>query len=410
MGPIALFDKSFLQSLNIDESVWFDHFYITNICPIFFAETLADLSKQGEKGRSALENVAILAKKFPEKGSAPSAHHVELCISNLLGYPVSMRGQILVNGAIPVNKSGKRVMVIDPSPEADAFQRWQKGEFDEIEHRYARIWRSSIQKLDLKQANNQLKEIGINGAKCKTLEGAKALAEDFVQHPKTNEDLLLIALSYLVIPPQDASRIFKYRSSLGFPPLFDDAPYAAYVLMVELFFRIALQAYLISFERKSNRIDLLYLHYLPFCMIFISRDRLHQKCAPLFLRDNQIFIWGDDLKRELKEINKFYLQMPEDERKKGILTFAAHPPKNEELLTYKLWDRFLPGWKGDVQKKENLLADNPQKHLSIDEIVNIKDAEDTDIGYVGFNPSNPDGLIIRRKVSRKKGSWYQAPA
>jgi len=28
MGPIALFDKSFLQALNIDESVWLNHYFM----------------------------------------------------------------------------------------------------------------------------------------------------------------------------------------------------------------------------------------------------------------------------------------------------------------------------------------------------------------------------------------------
>ena len=45
MGPIALFDKSFLQSLSLDEAVWFDAFYMPVICPIFFVESLADLAK-----------------------------------------------------------------------------------------------------------------------------------------------------------------------------------------------------------------------------------------------------------------------------------------------------------------------------------------------------------------------------
>lgn len=27
MGPIALFDKSFLESLNVDEAVFFDYFF-----------------------------------------------------------------------------------------------------------------------------------------------------------------------------------------------------------------------------------------------------------------------------------------------------------------------------------------------------------------------------------------------
>ena len=51
MGPITLFDKSFLQMLNLDESSIFDALYSAVICPIFYTEVLADLSKQptGEK-------------------------------------------------------------------------------------------------------------------------------------------------------------------------------------------------------------------------------------------------------------------------------------------------------------------------------------------------------------------------
>ena len=45
MGPITLFDKSFLQSLKIDESVWFDHFFLTNVCPLFYGETLGGLGE-----------------------------------------------------------------------------------------------------------------------------------------------------------------------------------------------------------------------------------------------------------------------------------------------------------------------------------------------------------------------------
>jgi hypothetical protein len=44
--------KSFLQSLSVDESVWFDHFFIPNICPLFYVETLADLEKSVREGRT----------------------------------------------------------------------------------------------------------------------------------------------------------------------------------------------------------------------------------------------------------------------------------------------------------------------------------------------------------------------
>ena len=64
MGPITLFDKSFLQSLSTDESVWFDHFFITNICPMFYVETLADLDKSVREGRTPEREVEIIASKF----------------------------------------------------------------------------------------------------------------------------------------------------------------------------------------------------------------------------------------------------------------------------------------------------------------------------------------------------------
>jgi hypothetical protein len=53
MGPIALFDKSFLQSLALDESTWFDNFFYPTICPLFYVETLADLSKARDELRQA---------------------------------------------------------------------------------------------------------------------------------------------------------------------------------------------------------------------------------------------------------------------------------------------------------------------------------------------------------------------
>jgi hypothetical protein len=48
---MAIFDKSFLESLNPDEAVWFDNFFLTSITPLFFVETLADLEKQVHGGR-----------------------------------------------------------------------------------------------------------------------------------------------------------------------------------------------------------------------------------------------------------------------------------------------------------------------------------------------------------------------
>jgi hypothetical protein len=66
MGPNVIFDKSFLQSLNVDESVWFNHFFLSNICPLFYIETLADLDKKNNINRPADRVVGEIASKFPE--------------------------------------------------------------------------------------------------------------------------------------------------------------------------------------------------------------------------------------------------------------------------------------------------------------------------------------------------------
>jgi hypothetical protein len=61
MGPITLFDKSFLQSLSLDEAVFFDHYFLSNICPLLFIETLADLDKGVREGRTPEEEVSIIS-------------------------------------------------------------------------------------------------------------------------------------------------------------------------------------------------------------------------------------------------------------------------------------------------------------------------------------------------------------
>jgi hypothetical protein len=66
----------------------------------------------------------------------------------------------------------------------------------------------------------------------------------------------------------------------GRRPLNEFAPYAAHVVTVELFLQFALAAHLIASNRPSNRTDIAYLFYLPFCTLFASSDNLHRRTAP----------------------------------------------------------------------------------------------------------------------------------
>jgi hypothetical protein len=65
MGPITIFDKSALQALSIDETVWLEAYFLTNVTPLFYVETLADLEKAVAEGRTSEKVVASLAEKTP---------------------------------------------------------------------------------------------------------------------------------------------------------------------------------------------------------------------------------------------------------------------------------------------------------------------------------------------------------
>jgi hypothetical protein len=96
MGPIALFDKSFLQSLSLDESVWFDHFFLANVCPMFYAETQGDLAKEDCKSITPDELVRRIAAKFPDCSGSPNVNHGTMCTANLLGIEVPLRPQVIL--------------------------------------------------------------------------------------------------------------------------------------------------------------------------------------------------------------------------------------------------------------------------------------------------------------------------
>jgi hypothetical protein len=103
-----------------------------------------------------------------------------------------------------------------------------------------------------------------------------------------------------------------------------------------LFMRIA--ADLISRERPSNQIDLIYVYYLPFCQVFTSSDKLHERVVPLFLRQDQTFVKGQELKADLHKLDEYYSALSEEVKASGLHRFADYPPEDTAFLVTQLWD------------------------------------------------------------------------
>jgi hypothetical protein len=175
-------------------------------------------------------------------------------------------------------------------------------------------------------------------------------------------------------------------------------------MTVEVFFRLALSAGLIG-VRPTNRVDISYLYYLPFCDAFISSDKLHRDCAPLFIRDDQIFVWGEDLKSDLGRLNRHYLELSEATRDAGIATFARSPPADVAPLVVRIWDHTHPGWREKVEEPAPALSDEMKEKI-------LGEAERLDqarpIGEVVDESEHPS-MVVKRAYHKRKGSWYQVP-
>ena len=324
VGPITIFDKSALQSLNPDEAIWFDWFYKTNITPLFYVETLADLNKQMRDGRTPEQVVANIAYKTPVIGSELNVHHQTLCMHDLLGPGVEMKGLPVLGRGRTVRTGDRMGIIFEQPPEMEAFERWQRREFLDVEHLYARAWRKGLAPFDLTAmlANWGLSE---NARLPLDLSQARESAERFVRGERHRFSFLKDALEVLGVHPFYRPEIIQRWKAAGGPPFNEFAPYAAHILKVDLFSHLSLAAGHVS-PKKNSRVDIAYLYYLPFCMMFVSGDKLHRTLAPYFLDDDQAFIWAPDLKAELAKLDAHFSKLPENVKGQGMFSFASNPP------------------------------------------------------------------------------------
>jgi hypothetical protein len=411
MGPIALFDKSFIEMLNLDEATMFDSLYSSVICPIFYTEVLADLSKEPPGQRTAEKIVADVARKTPILHSAPNVSHSTLCMGELLGHPVEMRRVPAIAGGRPVRQSdGKVAVVYDQSPEAKAFDRWQRQRFYELEREFASHWREQLNAAKHAEMAKLAKAALKISASPKSLEDALAIAKEVVEGKGQRFRTLKTSYALLGLEPRQWNAVLRRWKEMGGLPLPQYAPYTAHCLLVDVFFHVAADKRLISPDRPSNRTDIAYLYYLPFAMMFVSNDRLHKRTAPLFLGAEQQFVSGDELKADLQALDVHYSALPEDEKAQGLFRIASTPPNDDTFLTTRIWKRFGL----NVERPAKPFDHNENKEANdrmVVEMNKMVDAAKTQRGGM-FSPdelANPDAISIQRFVPLQRGKWRIMP-
>lgn len=409
MGPNLIFDKSFLQSLSIDESVWLDCFFYSIITPLFFAETLADLEKNIKDGRTPEQVVGNLAEKTPDTSCIANMHHRHLLLGELVGGGmVDMKyGRPIVGGGTPSQVDSQSGFVFEQSSEEEALDRWKRREFMEIEKKHAKEWRRGLSLIPTKDQKAMFPK-WYGTERPVNLATVKAEADKFIDGDN-KRSALSFGLSLLNFQHSDQTKVMRRWDEAGRPALRTFAPYFRYVYGIDLFFYLARSADLIS-PRKSNRIDIAYLYYLPFCMVFTSNDKLHRETAPLFLREDQTFVWGNDLKDDLNLLDRHYSDLPQETKARGLFHFASQPPNNKSFLVTDLWDKHMRSdWRNmDSQKNQANKGGEFEDNL-IKTIQRAVEAASDNSASPDVNADDMDFVITKHSVAKRKGKWNRLP-
>lgn len=408
MGPILIFDKSALQSFGIEESVWLNNYFLSNITPLFYVETLTDLSLPNPP-KLPEQIISELAAKTPR--ALPNVHHARLVLGNLRGIPVEIdRGRPIVDhGVIKRAPNGKIGVHFNESPESKALSRWHKGEYKEVEREFAQRWRQALDALNFDSAISIVKNIVPTGEKLSNLEQIKSFVNKFIQGHSI--ELLYLALDFLEIDAHYRPEIIGRWKKLGEPAFSLFAPYAAYVFSIDLLFYLAASKSIIAKERTSNKVDLAYLYYLPFCHVFVSGDKLHAKTASLFLRNDQSFITAGRFKESLSKINQHYSQFRSEINKVGVIAYAPYPPLEIETSIHKLWDYHCPSWRTSASKKQKAVDLPPLKSDSelIKHLNEVQDKSKIVDQNILTNMDEADYATVSHMVPTQRGGWRTLP-
>lgn len=402
-GPILIFDKSSLESLNLDEAVLLDNFFMSNITPLFFVECLADLEKSIRSNSTPEQLVGSLADRTPEAQSSSNVHHMTI-LKGELSRQFDIRRvwfRPMVAGGEPVQLGDKKGMVFRRSPEQEALHRWTERQFLEVERNLAKQWRRSLMQVDFDaMVRSVMAELG-RWRKPQTLEDAKHLA-DTVIDSMDPEWLLRFGLNLLDVP-EATDWVLNDWTAKRRPSLREHLPYFVFMLTINIFFCLVLPTELLRNVKASHQVDLAYLYYLPFCTVFTSRDRFHSQIVPLFLEPFQTFVNGDDLKNDLQKLDALYSALPEDELKTGLINFARHPPEDISFLTTQLWDKYMPTWRSIMSEPRRERDPEADKKL-IEELDQLTESPDLTT-HDERDVDNLSYVTIYRDVRLRKGKW-----
>lgn len=334
MIPILL-DKSTLQMLSSEEASRLTDYYHVVYCPTLFSEIMADLKKETDKAKAVAE-VRKTATKISGYQSYFTTGFRTLVFAELLGNKIEMMNKPLVSGGVfHDDPQGGLGYFLDEQPEFEALRRWTEGNFTKAEELMAENWRSATKALNYEQWKKDIKKT----VTLRTIEDLIGFVDLMINDQSVQELFLHMLFSDLSYNPSDQSEMIGKWISAGRPDLKTHCPYTHHCIRIFQTFYFGLSQNLIG-TRPTNRVDIEYLLYLPFCRVFSSEDNLLKLLSPYFLRGND-FIGGKELKVDLASLAGILASMSTEDKALYRKEFGKYPPGGTDSFTTALWLRYF---------------------------------------------------------------------
>lgn len=300
--PAIILDKSAFQSLSRDEHAERLFRFQENVTPILLHEILADLGKADPR-RSSEAAVQILADKFLGSGGVINADHRVLCAGDLTG-----RGRFDVDGRPVLGEysmgrepGGTLAVLVEPTAGNKAIMRWAAAQFSEKEKTQALSLRAQAGSFGVDALYGRLRQHHVLLPRPRNIAELKDIGRDLLVRRALQPASLEWLVEQLRLPSQVRELVAHRWNALGRPLLSEFAPYAFHCTRVLLLLLVGMRHGVLS-ARKTNRLDVEYLFYLPFCEKFISGDKLHAQLAPMILADGQTFVAATEFKAEMAKL------------------------------------------------------------------------------------------------------------
>ncbi len=345
MGPFLSVDKSFIQSLSEDEIDFLDRHFSVIIAPILVQEIAANLRKYPNDDNLSKRKVSLLAKKVKGFDAKTTCRYEIIYVNDLLGARVSLRPQIpRVGGREFLGEDGSRGIIFGESPEDLILRRWTEMDFNEGDLRAAEN-HLELANYDLEASRKLMAALYPRNAKYRSLDELASSIDYMLANFDHQWDLIESSMTILKLPSPERVRIRVRWEAENRPPFKKFSAYAFFCYRLGSIYWVGITSGIIPTSRhKKTMVDHQYLFYLPFCHAFCSGDNFHREFCSYFLRRDQDFVWGGELKRDLQIISSFYKGMTNEEKKYYEKNLGHYPPPIPDSITNILWQKHMRPW------------------------------------------------------------------